>query len=109
MGLETAAVVGIVSGVLSAASAGVSAAVGNHQQKKAASAQQAAAREAAARNVNVGRAAPDPEQSVTDVARAGEEQSQAAARRRRQGLASTVRGGSLLSSLGTGRTKLGGL
>lgn len=108
MGLETAAVVGIVSGVLSAASAGVSAAVGNHQQKKAVSAQNAAAREAAARNVNVGRAAPDPEQSVTDVARAGEEQSQAAARRR-QGLASTVRGGSLLSSLGTGRTKLGGL
>lgn len=98
IGLAIASVVGSV----------VSAASANHQQKKAASAQQAAAREAAARNVNVGRAAPDPEKSVTDVARAGEEQSQAAARRR-QGLASTVRGGSLLSSLGTGRTKLGGL
>ena len=98
IGLAIASVVGRI----------VSAASANHQQKKAASAQQAAAREAAARNVNVGRAAPDPEKSVTDVARAGEEQSQAAARRR-QGLASTVRGGSLLSSLGTGRTKLGGL
>lgn len=98
IGLAIASVVGSI----------VSAASANHQQKKAASAQQAAAREAAARNVNVGRAAPDPEKSVTDVARAGEEQSQAAARRR-QGLASTVRGGSLLSSLGTGRTKLGGL
>lgn len=100
MGIELA-IASVVGSIVSAASA-------NHQQKKAASAQQAAAREAAARNVNVGRAAPDPEKSVTDVARAGEEQSQAAARRR-QGLASTVRGGSLLSSLGTGRTKLGGL
>ena len=98
IGLAIASVVGSV----------VSAASANHQQKKAASAQQQAAREAAARNVNVGRAAPDPEKSVTDVARAGEEQSQAAAKRR-QGLASTVRGGSLLSSLGTGRSKLGGL
>ncbi len=99
MGIETAIIAGI-----GALASGV---IGKRQQEKAMKKQEAAQRDAALHNVTVGRNAEDPAKSITDTQRVGEEQRQNAAKRR-QSLASTVRGGSLLSSLGTGRSKLGG-
>ena len=78
-----------------------------NQQKKAMEAQQRAAEEAAKRNVTVGRQQEDPAPAMSDASQMAEEQAQNDKRRRRS-IASTVRSGSLLSSLGTGRTTLGG-
>lgn len=102
MGIETAIAVGI--GALAGVAQQSHAA---HEQRKAMQAQQKAAEEAAKRNVTVGRQQEDPAPAISDAQQVAE-QSQQNDLRRRRSIASTIRSGSLLSSLGSGRSTLGG-
>lgn len=102
-------------GIGSAIAAGIGAVgsiiSGRHADKKEREAQrkaEIAQREAALRDVQVGRAAEDPSQSITDAEQVAEISQQNAARRRR-GLSSTVLRNSLVSSLSGSRSKLGGI
>lgn len=79
-----------------------------HMQNKAAKSAARASAEAAKRNVTVQSKQADPNQVQSDSAGIAEGNRQTAAKRR-QGMASTVNRGGLLTSLVTGRNKLGGV
>lgn len=98
---------GVVTGIASAALGIGSALYGKKQEKKQAQQAEAAQREAAAHDVRVGRTGEAPMQATEDAAQVNESSNQAAAKRKK-GLASTIRGGGLVSSTLGGKSKLGG-
>lgn len=98
---------GVTAAVVGAALSIGSALYGTHQQKKQAKQAEAAQRQAALHNVQVGRTGDAPTQSTDDVAKINADNRQREAKRK-AGLASTIRGGGLVSSTLGGKSKLGG-